>query len=536
MERSKMSTKAKENHTPIKPETKEKKASIKNSLSRLFFVVVAIIAQLYLLYLVFVRLEEDYQWIEYVARGIALLLCIALFSMNKTPSMKMPWFILLLTFPVAGTLIYLIVGLNGSTRKMRLRFEQIDRVLFRFLPQEDHVLSKMEAMDLSVANQARYISKHGPFPVYSDSDIQFFPNAADALEEQKKELRKAEKFIFMEYHAIENLESFREIKEILAKKAQEGLDVRIFYDDMGSITFINYEFIREMRSLGIQCRVFNPVIPLVNLFLNNRDHRKITVIDGKVGFTGGYNLANEYFNITHPYGYWKDTGVKITGNAVRNLTALFLEMWNAIHADDRDDVSFMKFFPLSDEEQREPGTFVQPYGDSPLDSEHVGENVYLNIISAAEKYVWICTPYLIITDEMNRVMGLAAERGVDIRIMTPGIPDKRTIYRITRSHYQRLVVDGVRIFEYSPGFCHAKQVVCDDKVALCGTINFDFRSLYHHFENGVLFANCQAVQDMKLDFEHCFPLCREVTEQYRKPQNLFQRGWNNVLRLFSSLL
>ncbi len=531
-----MSKNTSPNHTTIRPETKEKKASIKNSLSRLFFVVVAILVQLYLLYLLFVRLEEDYQWIEYFARGIALLLCIALFSMNKTPSMKMPWFILMLTFPVAGTLIYLIVGLNGSTRKMKIRFEAIDQVLFRFLPQKQNVIQKMEKYDLGVANQARYISKHGPFPVYDDSDIQFFPYAADAIEEQKKELRNAKEFIFMEYHAIENRESFQEIKEILAEKAKEGLDVRIFYDDMGSITFINHDFIREMRSLGIRCRVFNPVIPFLNLFLNNRDHRKITVIDGKVGFTGGYNLANEYFNITHPYGYWKDTGVKITGNAVRNLTVLFLEMWNAIHADDQDDVSFMKFFPEYSYTPKEPGTFVQPYGDSPLDSEHVGENVYLNIISSAERYVWICTPYLIITDEMNRVMGLAAERGVDIRIMTPGIPDKRIIYRITRSHYQRLVIDGVRIFEYSPGFCHAKQVVCDDKIALCGTINFDFRSLYHHFENGVLFANCEAVQDVKRDFEHCFPLCREVTNLFRKPQNIIQRGWNNLLRLFSSLL
>lgn len=524
------------NYTSIKPETKEKKAATKNSILRMFLVAVAIILQCYFLYLVLVRIEQNYEWVDQVARLIALLLCIALFSMNKTASMKMPWFILMLTFPIAGTMIYLIVGLNGSPRRMKRRFDDIDDTLFPYIPQDSEVIPEMETQDYTLANMSRYITRHSRFPVYQDSDIQFYSCAADAIEVQKDELRKAEKFIFMEYHAIENAESFEEIKEILAEKAAAGLDVRIFYDDVGSIAFINRAFIQEMRSLGIQCRVFNPVVPLVNLFLNNRDHRKITVIDGKVGFTGGYNLANEYFNITHPYGYWKDTGVKITGHAVHNLTMMFLEMWNAIHGTDKDDEEFQTFFPACTEPQKEKGAIIQPYGDTPLDSEHVGENVYLNVISSAERYVWIITPYLVITDEMNRALCLAAERGVDVRIMTPGIPDKRTVYRVTRSYYNRLVKDGVRIFEYTPGFCHAKQVISDDRVALCGTINFDFRSLYHHFEDGVLFANCKAVEDVKADFEHCFPLCMEVTGKYRRPQNLLQRGWNNILRLFSSLM
>lgn len=524
------------NYTSIKPATKEKKSATKNSIMRVFLVAVAILLQCYFLYLVLVQIEKNYEWVDQVARMAALLLCMALFSMNKTASMKMPWFILMLTFPIAGTMIYLIVGLNGSSRRMRRRFDEIDARLFPYIRQDPKVIQKMEEKDHTVANMSRYIARHAPFPVYDDSDIEFFSCAADALEAQKEALRKAEKFIFMEYHAIENAESFAEIKEILTEKAAEGLDVRIFYDDIGSIAFINTDFIREMRSRGVQCRVFNPVIPLVNVFLNNRDHRKITVVDGKVGFTGGYNLANEYFNITHPYGYWKDTGVKITGNAVRNLTMMFLEMWNAIRSKDKDDEDYEPFFPELEYTQKEEGALIQPYGDTPLDSEHVGENVYLNAISSAERYVWIITPYLVITDEMNRAMGLAAERGVDVRIITPGIPDKRTIYTVTRSYYQRLVQDGVRIFEYTPGFCHAKQLIADDRVALCGTINFDFRSLYHHFEDGVLFTNCKAVQDMKADFEHCFPLCMEVTKKYKKTRNLLQRGWNSILRLFSSLL
>lgn len=523
-------------YTSIKPETVEKKAATQNSILRLLLVAVAIYVQCYFLYEVLARVEREYTWMEPVTRALALLICIGIYSQNRTSTVKIPWIILLLVFPIAGTMIYLIVGLNGSTRRMRTRFDRIDQQLFPLIPKRDEVIETIERKDQSVANMMRYIQDHALFPAYDDSSIEFYPDASEALEAQIAALRKAKHFIFMEYHAIENSTAFAGIKKILAEKAAEGLDVRVFYDDVGSIAFVNHKFVREMNNLGIQCRVFNPVIPLINLFLNNRDHRKITVIDGEIGFTGGYNLANEYFNLTHPYGHWKDTGVKITGSAVRNLTMMFLEMWNAIRATDKDDTEFERFFPELPENPNPEGAVVQPYGDTPLDTEHVGENVYLNAIFSAEKYVWFITPYLIITDEMNKALGLAAERGVDVRIITPGIPDKRVIYRITRSYYQRLVTDGVQIYEYTPGFCHAKQCVVDGRVAMCGTINLDYRSFLHHFEDGVLMYHCKAVDDVRADFEATFPMCENVTEKYRRPRNLLWRGWNNVLRLFSTLL
>ena len=278
--------------------------------------------------------------------------------------------------------------------------------------------------------------------------------------------------------------------------------------------------------------MFNPVTPFFNIFMNNRDHRKITVVDNRVGFTGGYNLADEYFNLVQPYGYWKDTGVKMTGDAVKNLTAMFLEMWNAMKHTDMDYSSFFR----ANEYVAAGKGFVQPYADTPLDSEYVGENVYLNMIKYAKRYVYIATPYLIISDEMRRELGLAAKRGVDVRIITPGIPDKKMIYQMTRSYYSGLTGEGVRIYEYTPGFLHAKQVICDGELATVGTINFDFRSLYHHFENGVLFYACDCLRDIHEDFIEIMKVSREVTEEYRSGMKKHLLLGQAILRLFAPLL
>jgi cardiolipin synthase len=336
----------------------------------------------------------------------------------------------------------------------------------------------------------------------------------------------------MEYHAIEDKESFGGIKEILIQKAKEGVEVRIIYDDVGSIGFINPKFIKNMETYGIHCRVFNPIVPALNIFMNNRDHRKITVIDGEIGFTGGYNLADEYFNITHPYGHWKDSGIKLTGDAVNSLTCMFLEMWNVIDNTDKDYGSYL---PKYDFKAYDKG-YVAPYADCPLDGEAVGENVYMNIVKNAKRYVYFTTPYLIITDEMQRELSQAAKRGVDVRIITPGIPDKKLVYQVTRSYYAGLVKNGVRIYEYTPGFIHAKQCICDDEVATVGTINLDFRSLYFHFENGTYLYKCSAIGDIKKDFDDTFPICTEVTDKYKNGRSAVLRIWQCILRLFAPLL
>lgn len=515
--------------------TVEKQAFVKNGILRLVLVGLAIVVEVVWVVVLFMRLGSDYPLLSFGTRTLAWILALAIFSRFQPATMKMPWIMLVLAFPILGAMLYLLVGLSGSTHRMRRRYEDIDAQLFPELHQDADILYALQKKDPGVANMARYLNDYAKYPIYRNTDVTFYADAAEGLAAQKEALLAAEDFIFMEYHAIEDAESFADIRAILRKKAKEGVEVRVFYDDIGSIGFINTDFIKRLEGDGLHCRVFNPLVPILNVFLNNRDHRKITVVDGRVGFTGGYNLANEYFNITHPYGHWKDTGIRLEGDAVRSMTVMFLEMWNAVKDSDIDDVSFDRFLTPRAYTAWEKG-YVQPYADNPIDDEQTGENVYMNIVENATDYVYFMTPYLVITDEMNHALGLAAKRGVDVRIITPGIPDKKVTYGCTRSYYANLVRHGVRIFEYTPGFCHAKQCVSDDKVATCGSINLDYRSLYHHFENGCLLYDCDAVWDIKRDFDRTFPQCREMTEKYRTGRPVRTRIWNVVLRLIAPLL
>lgn len=484
--------------------------------------------------IVITRLNEYAEIVNLLTRVFAGILVLALYASDQTSSMKMPWIILILVFPIMGVALYLLIGLNGGTHKMRERYADIDRKLLPLLPDNREKLENIKNKIPKAGNISEYIWKNAGYPVYQNTDIVYYDEAVKGLEAQLSALSKAEKFIFMEYHAIEDAEAWKKIQKVLEERVQAGVEVRVFYDDMGSIGFINTDFVKKMEQIGIHCRVFNPFMPGLNVFLNNRDHRKITVIDGKVAFTGGYNLANEYFNYTNPYGQWKDTGIRLEGDAVQSLTATFLEMWNAAN-DRNNNEDFSKYFIRSEYKADQNG-FVQPYADSPMDDEQVGEEVYISMVNKAEKYCWFITPYLIITDEMTHALTLAAKRGVDVRIITPGIPDKKQIYNITRSFYHGLVKDGVRIYEWTPGFCHAKMSVADDCMATCGTINLDYRSLYHHFENGCFMTDCDAVLDIRNDLEATMKECREVTEKYRVGRSAYLRLGQLFMRLFAGLL
>ncbi len=507
----------------------EEKSNVKNSVSRMVLVAVSILIQIGWLCFLAIRLSSYSAWISLGSSLLAAVLVLWIYVSGANAAFKMPWMLLLLIFPPLGVLLWLMFGRSGATAPMRRRFEAVQNA---FAPQRmrpDDALREVERLDAAAANQMRYLRDYAGYPVYGQTMVEYYGDTLDALTAQLAAMEQAEHFIFMEYHAIEEAKSFAMIREVLARKAAQGVEVRIFYDDVGSIGFINLDFIKRMEALGIECRAFNPVMPVLNIFMNNRDHRKITVIDGKVGFTGGYNLADEYFNFTHPYGEWKDTGVKLTGAAVRSLTVMFLEMWNSTKHTDKDITAYLPEADAAGE------GYVQPYADTPLDDEYVGENVYLNLIQYAKHRLWVMTPYLIISDEMTRALTLAAKRGVDVRIITPGIPDKKVIYQVTRSYYAQLARQGVRIYEYTPGFLHAKQMLCDTTAATVGTINMDYRSLYHHFENGVLLYRCPAITEIAADFEQTFGQSREVTQQYCDRPRAMRIG-QALLRLFAPLL
>lgn len=493
----------------------EKKSSIKNSATRLILIGLLVLIQTGWMIFLMMKLNTYSTAITLLLTFIAMFIALKIFGTHVNAAQKMPWLIVITAVPFFGICIYLLFGRSIVTKGVRRSFNNIETNVLTLLKQDNGIIDDIASKDKGVANQCRYISNTARYPVYSNTDVKYYPTTDVSFEAQLVELEKAEHFIFMEYHAIEDAESFARLKHILENKAQSGVEVRIFYDDLGSIFFLNKEFIKQMRQKGIQCRVFNPLKVIVNMFMNNRDHRKITVIDGKVGFTGGYNLADEYFNITHPYGYWKDTGVKLTGDAVKSLTASFLTMWNAIdHTDSQE--AYDEYIDATDGTYNAASQecYVQPYSDNPLGHDRIGEDVYLNILKNAKHYVYITTPYLIITDEMERELRLAVKRGVDVRIVTPGIPDKKMVYKITRSYYEPLCSAGVRIYEYTPGFCHAKQWVADDEVCVVGTINMDFRSLYLHFENAVFTYNRELAGKVKEDMLNNFEISNEVTSDY----------------------
>jgi len=513
-------------------QTEESKRRIKNSIGRGFLVFLFLLVQIALLASVPLRLMQYSLELYTIVWLLAVVVALRIYGKQINSSYKISWIIFILLLPALGLCMFLLFGREGASLVMRKRFGEVDMALDVHLPQNEAVHDALRQRDTAIANQAYYIQHSGGYPLYADTDIDYYGDTVQALEALKAALRQAQHFIFMEYHAIEDASVWAGIEDILRTKAANGVEVRVLYDDMGSIGFLSKPFTKRLQAHGIKCRVFNPLRPVLNVFMNNRDHRKITVVDGQVGFTGGYNLAEEYFNLTHPYGQWKDSGIRLQGQAVRSLTLIFLEMWNATQRETEDPTPFL---PTNTYKPRER-CYVQPYADSPLREERVGENIYFNMIKQAKHYLYISTPYLIIDDEMQRELTLAACRNVDVRIITPGIPDKKLIYKVTRSHYAHLAAYGVRIFEYTPGFIHSKQFVCDDEVATVGTINLDFRSLYLHFENGCWFYGCKAVQDVKADFDALFPVCQEVTKKYSVQGSLALRGWQLILRLFSPLM
>lgn len=544
----------------------EQKYNVGNSIGRIFFVAVFMTFQVWLMYAIITHYDDGSGILDKTIQLIALLIVLRVYGQHKNAANKMPWIILILIFPLLGILLWSLTSGSLLLVRKKKHFLKYDAALPGILPQNQNAARALASTDRGLFEESRYVAEHGRFPVYQGTSARYFPEAEQGRLSQIEDLRKAEHSIFLEYFAIEDRESFAPIREILYQKAAEGVDVRILYDDIGSASMLSFRFVKLMESHGIRCRDFNPISPFFSIFMNNRDHRKMTIIDGKIGYTGGYNLANEYFGFDRPYGHWKDTGVRLEGDAVRSMTAMFLEMWNAMRREDWT-ADLTKYLPAvkageltaeadSMAERRKAVSlpddqtgltrsaqlgraldgkcFVQPYADTPMDEEQTGENVIMNILNMAQDYVWISTPYLVLSDEMSRALTLAAKRGVDVRILTPGIPDKKIVYQITRSYYGALVAGGVRIFEYTPGFNHAKMTVSDDATAVVGSINLDFRSLYLHFEDAVLFHGGQVVSDVKQDFEHIWSQSQEVTERYAH-RGLGLRVWQSVLRLIAPL-
>ena len=464
---------------------------------------------------------------------LSLLVVLWIINRDDNPAYKVAWIILIMALPLLGGLFYLAVGHKQPSRKMRRKMEKERIRTEDELLQDPEVIEEIRSCDRRVEGQVRYTSVTGGYPVYKNTLARYYQIGEEMYRDLLEELKKAEHFIFMEFFIVGEGKMWGSIRAVLEEKARAGVDVRFIYDDLGSVALLPANYDRQLEDAGIKCIAFNRFVPFWSLVMNNRDHRKIAVIDGHTAFSGGVNLADEYINEKVRFGHWKDTGFMLKGEAVWNYTVMFLRMWNSQR---RTDLSYDSYRPSVWHPQPFEGEgYVQPYGDSPLDDEEVAENVYLDILSQARDYVYIFTPYLIVDHEMQTALCLAAKRGVDVRIVTPGIPDKKMVFQLTRSYYPVLLKAGVRIYEYTPGFIHAKSYVCDDEIAVVGTINLDYRSLYLHFECGTYFYRSPLVADVKKDSLRTMEKSREITLRDTR-QGFFGSLFCAVLRVFSPLL
>ena len=506
---------------------------LKLIFNRLFVFGLMILVQVVYMLLILNKFSHYSQ--VWSAICLVLSILVVLFIVNKedNPAYKIAWIIPILLFPIFGGLLYLFLGNKKPTRRMRDKIEK-EHEKHKCRVQNQEVIKDIEKQDLRVAGQVRYLSNHVGFPIYENTNATYYKSGEENFKDMIKELKAAKHYIFMEYFIIDEGDMWDTILDILEQKAQEGLDVRLIYDDMGCVSNLPYKYDRILEARGIKCMAFNPFIPFVSLAMNNRDHRKILVIDGHTGFTGGINLADEYINTKERFGYWKDTGIMLKGEGVWNLTTMFLHMWNSFRPTDEDYDKFRPHVHLNKLVQHDG--YIQPYGDSPLDEEVVGENVYLNLINNAKKYVYIFTPYLIIDNEMATALKIAAKSGVDIKIVTPYIPDKKFVHAVTKSYYESFIKDGIEIYEFSPGFMHAKTFVVDDEYGVVGSINLDFRSLYLHYECGVWLYKTESIKSMKDDYLETLKRCHKVTMEECKNTSSIRKVLRLIIRMFAPLL
>ena len=507
------------------------KKLISRLLSRNAAVVILLIMQIAFIALAIISLGQSF----YVVYAALLFLdaVVIIYIMNgEIPSAyKLSWMIMISIFPIPGGVIYLFFKL--SQRLPKTADDAHQKRVRQCLVQKPEVLDKLEKALPEMSGLARYVADYGLYPVYSNTGAEYFPLGEMQFESMIKELNKAERFIFMEFFIIDRGYMFDTISEILKRKAKEGLDVRIMYDGIGTGVFNSSAPLRSLEKYGIKCRAFNPFRPFLSSVQNNRDHRKIVVIDGETAFSGGTNLADEYINRKERFGHWKDTAVRIRGEAVWNYTIMFLQLWDSAEG----LAECMDYYPTKKCSYKyDDDGFVQPFSDSPFDNNPVGKYVYLELINNAKEYVYITTPYLIPDEEMLNALGFAAQKGVDVRVITPHLPDKWYVHMIAWNNYPKLICRGVRVYEYTAGFIHAKCCIADGKTAVIGTINFDFRSFYLHYESAAIFYNCAVISGMKRDFDETVDSSRCVTMKDCSERSFVKKIVGCLLNIIAPLL
>ena len=497
------------------------------AIKRVIIVIIGVLLQFGFAISIQLFFREHIAIIGIIYELLSVLIVLKILKDSTRISNDLPWIILILLFPIFGTILLITLSSNYAHSKLLKNIFKSEKEYQQYLNQDIKIRKEIDENDL---DNLKYIVDRSKYPVTKNNKITYYDYGEKFYPELLKELNKAEKFIFLEYFIINKGQMWDGILKILKEKASQGVEVRILYDDMGSIAMLSTKYPNELKKMGIKCIPFNKVSPFKGIFMNNRDHRKMTIIDGKVAFSGGVNLSDAYIHINSKLGIWKDNGIKIEGDAIWNLTIMFLTMWNANIKEDKDILKFKHEFKNTEKIDG----YVVPYGVAPLHEDLIGEDVYINIINSAKKYLYIMTPYLIIDTDMTNALIRAAKRGVDVKIIVPGIPDKKIVYTQTSSFFELLSNGGVKIYKFTKGFVHSKVYVSDDKRAVVGTINMDYRSLYLHFENGIYMENVKEIKDVKKDMDETLKDCKRLNDKDIK-SSIFKSIWQSILRLFAPL-
>lgn len=461
-----------------------------------------------------------------------LIVIVILMNTDMDSSAKITWILVVAVTSVFGTLFYIFTKMDIGSRTEKKEYARLTQQHRNDLKQDEDTLKVLEKESRDTLELFTYLNQTQIFPISRYNKINYYPLGEQKWVDMLEELKKAEHFIFMEYFIVDEGEMWGKILKILKDKAEQGVDVRLMYDGTCAIFLLPYGYPEMINELGIKCRMFAPLRPFVSTYYNYRDHRKILVVDGKVGFCGGVNLADEYINRIERFGHWKDTAIRIKGEAVNSLTHMFLNMWSF----GEENADYSPYINNSCQVYKECSGYAMPYGFNPFDKRRLGEMVYIDILYRANSYVHIMTPYLILDDELLQSIKFAAERGVDVKLILPGIPDKKAVYALAKTYFKTLIESGVQIYLYTPGFVHAKVFVSDDIKAVVGTINLDYRSLYHHFECGTYLYDVDCIGDIEKDFEDTLLKCKKVSLDDVYNEKLVTKIFGSFMRLIAPLM
>ena len=499
--------------------------------SKLTLAILLLALQIVILYVLFIMF---YKYIIFLFGGftlLSILLVLYIINTNENSSYKIAWIIPILIFPVVGIAFYFFCHIQISTYKTKKSLDKEQSVSKKYLSSNKEIITKLESEDKSTFNLVNYINNMSNNPVYNPSDIKYFKCGEDMFPSLINDLKNAKKFIFLEYFILEKGYMWDTILDILKEKVKENVEVRVMYDGMCSLMLLPYNYKDELLKHNIKCKMFFPIKLELSLHQNNRDHRKICVIDGNVAYTGGINIADEYINKKERFGYWKDTAIRVEGNCVNSYSIMFMEMWNI---DGVDKCQYSKYINNNDSVNN--NGYIISYGDNPLNNNQIGKRVYMDIINTAKDYVDIITPYLILDEELLNSLIYASNRGVKVRIIMPHIPDKKLVYYLGRSYYKDLINNGISIFEYKKGFTHAKMFISDSIKAVVGTINLDYRSLYLHFECASYIYKNKVISSIQKDYDNTILECIKIDKNNVKNYNIFKKIIGRILRLISPLM